>query len=195
MKRFVMAAWLMTMSGAIGAEASNLLRNGSFEQPAGTGDFNSARYWKYGDPDDNGDSFGSASREAWRAKDGHYIGTVRGLWAGQGTHGGWWQDVAAAPATTYRLSGWFFCDVEWMAQVQEIKIEFWDATRTYLLASYATPIANCDVDWEERIVEGMAPADAAWVRAVVHVSDIGATGALQVDDLALVIVQPDQAQP
>ena len=183
------AAWLgFPAWTAIG---ENLLRNPSFEEEADSGIFNEARYWKAGSPDDYGDYWGSASRERWRGVDGDYIGAVRGIWANQGHFGGVWQQVAAKPGSTYRFSGWFFCDAEWIARTQEIKVEFWDADYQNRLDVVSSPIDNCDIDWEERWVEATAPENAAWVRVVINVNNTGAMGSLQFDALNLVAVGGD----
>jgi hypothetical protein len=166
--------------------SENLLRNGSFELEAATAVLTEAQHWKYTDPDEHGDYWGSASRESWRAIDGDYIGSVRGLWADRGNGGGVWQEVTAEPDATYRFSGWFFCDPEWMARTQEIIIEFWDAAHANIIASERREIAGCDTDWTELSVEAATPEGAVWVRVVINVAQAGAAGSLQFDDLALV---------
>jgi len=170
------------------SETSNLLRNASFEEPVTPERVNEALHWTILSPDMHGDYFGSASREDWRALTGNFIGTVRGLWAGHEHFGGVWQEAPATPGASYRFGGWFLCDIEWSARIQEIKIEFWDKTVQVLLSEQSTSVADCDMDWEERWVEATAPDQAAWVRVVVHVSDAGAMGALQFDDLYLYLV-------
>lgn len=166
--------------------ADNLLRNGSFERESTNTVFTEALHWKYADPDEHGDCWGSASRENWRAVDGEYIGSVRGLWADRGNGGGVWQEVEAEPGTLYQFSGWFFCDPEWMADRQEIMIEFWDAERKSIIAAEHKPILGCETDWTRLTVEATAPADAAWVRVVIHAINTGANGSLQFDNLSLV---------
>jgi hypothetical protein len=174
----------------------NLLRNGSFENESTNAVFTEALHWKYADPDPHGDYWGSASRENWRAVDGDFIGSVRGLWADRGNCGGVWQEVKAEPGTTYRFSGWFFCDPEWMARTQEIIIEFWDATHANLIAAERRAIGGCDTDWTELSVEAATPENAAWVRVVINVAQAGAAGSLQFDNLALVKTPPHtEARP
>jgi hypothetical protein len=175
-------------AAAVAAESTNLLRNGSFEEPATEGAFNEAKHWKMTLPDAHGDSWGSASREKWRSVDGAYIGAVLGIWADRGAHGGIWQEVEAEPGTAYRFSGSFFCDPEWTAKIQEIKLEFWDAAYTTLLDEARTPIVDCDMTWKSLAVKATAPAGAVWARVVVNVVNAGASGALQIDDLKLVAI-------
>jgi hypothetical protein len=170
--------------------AENLLRNGSFEEAAPSTNINDAMHWSYAEPDEHGDAWGSASREQWRAVDGQYIGSVRGLWADLGTRGGVWQEATAEPGQSYRFSGWFYCDPEWIAVTQEIVLEFWDADRQTLLGETRLPIAGCFDTWTERSVEGTAPEGTAWARVVVHVDHVGPSGALQFDNLVLVKHSP-----
>lgn len=178
-----------TFATSAPGELTNLIRNGGFEEAAGDGVMTDAKHWKMNHPDTHGDQWGSASRENWRAFEGEFIGTIRGLWADCGTYGGWWQESEAIPGTTYRFSGWFYADTEWIARTQEIKIEFWDSTYTTVLHSRTKPITGCDMDWEEISIEATAPPGAAWVRAVVNVINTGASGSLQMDSLELFIVQ------
>jgi len=168
------------------AEYTNLIRNGSFEEVADSGVHTDAKFWKLNHPDMHGDQWGSASRENWRAFEGEYIGTIRGLWADCGTYGGWWQEVEAVPGANYRFSGWFYSDPEWIASTQEIKIEFWDKNHTTVLHSRTKKISDCDMDWAEVSIEAVAPTGAAWTRVVVNVINTGASGSLQMDNLELV---------
>lgn len=180
--------WLVLSGAAIAATGpENLLRNGSFEAESSRAVYTDALYWRYADPDSHGDAWGSASRENWRAVDGDYIGSVRGLWANQGDSGGVWQEVRAVPGQTYRFSGWFFCDPEWMARTQEIMLEFWNEDYRERIAVTKRPIAGCDIDWTEFSVDGRCPPGATWVRVVINVADIGAAGSLQFDNLQLVM--------
>ncbi|HMO98720.1 MAG TPA: hypothetical protein PKE26_06380 [Kiritimatiellia bacterium] len=176
----------MVTAGMVHADGGNLLRNGSFEE-AGAG-FNDALYWKMGQPDQHGDAWGSATREGWRAFDGEHLMTVRGLWAGSSHYGGIWQEHPAAPGARYRFSGWFYCDPEWVARTQEIKLEFWDADAKLLLGEERQAIKDCDVEWKQISVEAVTPVGATRVRVVVNVDNTGAMGALQCDDLTLVVL-------
>jgi hypothetical protein len=192
----IISAWVLS-AGINPVQASeNLLRNGSFEHESTNAVFTEAQHWKYADPDSHGDYWGSASRENWRAVDGEFIGSVRGLWADRGNCGGVWQEVNAEPGAIYRFSGWFFCDPEWMARTQEIIIEFWDAAHANLIASERREIGGCDTDWTELSVEAATPENAAWVRVVINVAETGAAGSLQFDNLALVKNTPHtEARP
>jgi len=175
-----------TISFHTAVATDNLLRNGSFEYESTNAVFTEARHWKYTDPDVHGDYWGSASRENWRAVDGEFIGSVRGLWADRGNTGGVWQEVPAEPGANYRFSGWFICDPEWTASTQEIILEFWDSGHTNIIASEKRKITGCDTDWTELSVEAATPEGAAWVRVVINVAQTGAAGSLQFDNLTLV---------
>ena len=60
------------------APADELLLNGGFEDQAASAQ--SALHWKAGHPGEHGDTWGSASREAWRSHGGSHIMAVRGAW-------------------------------------------------------------------------------------------------------------------
>jgi hypothetical protein len=188
--RWIMGLGISVAAAAHGAATTgeNLLRNGSFEEIAGNGIFTEARFWKMGDPDQSGDYWGSASRENWRAIDGSFIGTVRGIWADRGNFGGMWQEAPAAAGATYRFSGHFYCDPEWMAERQVVRIEFWDTTRDQRIDSSEQEIIGCDMVWREITLEARAPENATWVRVVVDVDRTGPGGALQFDQLVLVAI-------
>lgn len=170
------------------AQGNNLLRNASFEDEADSKILNEAKYWKMGSPDEHGDYWGSASRERWRGKDGDFVGAVRGIWANQGHYGGMWQEVEAIAGHTYQFSGWFFCDAEWVARTQEVKLEFWSEDHQTLLSTETATIPECDMDWELVTLQATAPESAAWIRVVINVNNTGAMGALQFDKLLLVQV-------
>ena len=166
------------------AAADNLLLNPSFEYET-TADFHACVFWSMNHPDVHGDSYGSAQRENWRARDGFYAMAIRGAWAGAGQDGGVWQEVPSAPGAVYRLSAWIWADAAWTAQTRELKIEFWNADRSRRLERRALPLNDVGETWREFTLEAAAPADAAWVRAVVHVAGAGPDGALLVDSLDL----------
>ncbi len=195
MGSFIRWGIAMTVCVSTALAGNNLLRNGSFEVESGGAIFTEALYWKFLDPDEHGDYWGSASRENWRAVDGDFIGSIRGLWANRGSHGGVWQEIPAETGKRYRFSGWFFSDPEWSARTQEIMIEFWDAPRKIKVAATNQPITDCNIDWTEISVSAATPEGAAWVRAVVNVIDSGAAGSLQFDKLELTIIEADNTEP
>lgn len=162
---------------------ANLLKNPSLED-AGDQEA-SAKYWKINDPDDHGDAWGNAIRVDWRAHDGRHIGVVRGTWAEMGDYGGFWQETEATPGAAYRASAWFWADGGWKAEVQELKLEFWNSDRTEIVGSQAVGLHDVGELWVHKEVEGTAPENAAWVRLVVSVSGAGDQGALQFDELSL----------
>lgn len=165
----------------------NLLQNPSFEAE-GSYTVNSALNWKLNDPDDHGDSWGSASRENWRAHEGTFAASVRGTWAGQGDYGGWWQELECQPGEVYRLTAWMWADGAWSASTQELKLEFWNIDRSTLVSMAATSVPDVSEIWSQKSVEARAPDGAFWIRAVVNVTGAGDTGSLLVDDLRLEIV-------
>ena len=182
----VFAAALGFVLVPLAAAAGNLLLNPSFEYETAA-DFHACVFWTMNGPDVHGDSYGSAQRENWRARDGFYAMAIRGAWAGAGEHGGVWQEVPAEPGSIYRLSAWVWADAAWTAQIRDLKIEFWNADRSRRLARHAVPLNGVGETWQEFALEAAAPAEAAWVRAVIHVAGAGAEGALLVDSLALQI--------
>ena len=167
-----------------GAAPDNLLLNPSFEYETAA-DFHTCVFWTMNRPDAHGDSYGSARRENWRAQDGYYAMAIRGTWAGAGDGGGIWQEVPAVPGAKYRFSAWTWADAAWTAQTREIKIEFWNADHARMIAHHELPLENTGESWQEFILEALAPADAAWVRAVVNVAGSGPEGSLLVDSVAL----------
>lgn len=152
---------------------SNLLRNAGFET-AGSEAWE-AYYWESGNPDDNGARWGSASRENWRTVSGSWIGVIRGTWAGQGNHGGFWQQVQATPGQRYRFTGFFFADGggnKWTAVEQAVKVEFFDAALDML--TYTTlPLEHIGPNWVRKGFEATAPEDTAWVRVVIYATGAG----------------------
>ncbi len=176
--------WLALAPGPAHAESGNLLLNPSFEYETAT-DFHSCVFWAMNRPGTHGDTYGSAQRENWRAHGGFYAMAIRGAWAGAGDGGGIWQEVAASPGTPYRFSAWTWADASWTAQTRELKIEFWTADHSRRIESVAQPLDIAGESWQEVFVEAVAPGEAAWVRAVVHVAGAGPEGALLVDSLAL----------
>ncbi|MCS6770597.1 MAG: hypothetical protein NZ740_01055 [Kiritimatiellae bacterium] len=166
------------------AASQNLLSNSSFEAESAFS-YGFAQNWKMNDPDDHGDAWGSASRENWRAKDGQYIIAIRGTWANAGSNGGVWQEAQGRGNQSYRLKAWFYADVGWAAETQEMKLEFWNWDRTQMLGSAALKLENIGESWTERELIAVSPEGTEWVRAVFNVSGAGPTGALQIDDVSL----------
>ena len=167
--------------------AGNLLKNGNYETEGGFG-VNSARHWRYNDPDAHGDFWGSASRENWRShgnEPGGHIGALRGTWAGAGDFGGWWQDVPTRSGLTNIFSAWFWADNNWSSAAQEMKLEFYNADN-YQLAVVTNSIGAIGENWEQRSMQAVSPIDAVWVRVVIGISGAGGSGALQVDDVSMV---------
>lgn len=186
MKRVFEVSCAVILAGNVVAlaEGSNLLSNASFETESAHA-VGYALHWKLNDPDDHGDSWGSASRESWRAHRGQFMIAIRGTWANSGDYGGIWQEAQGRAEQTYRASGWFYADVGWTATVQEFKLEFWNWDRSQLLGSTAISLEDVGETWSKREVSAVAPAGTEWVRLVVNVSGAGPTGALQIDDVSL----------
>ncbi len=161
---------------------ANMIRNPSFEEPAPTSSRH-ALHWRMHEPDTHGDAYGSASREDWRSHDGMNIMTVRGTWANAGDHGGVWQEAAAEPGKTYRASAWFWADPDWDPEVQELKMEFFDADYSELLKTKSVALRKIPPEWERREISAKAPDRTAWVRLVINVEGTGDNGALQIDSI------------
>ncbi|MBU1910036.1 MAG: chitobiase/beta-hexosaminidase C-terminal domain-containing protein, partial [Verrucomicrobia bacterium] len=163
----------------------NLLRNPGFElQGSST---NNALYWTTGEPDEHGETWGSALRVSWRSHSETWQGTVRGSWAGAGSEGGMWQEAPAVPGRDYRFSAWLWADSDWAPSVQGLKLEFFSgaAKGETMLAAYTNTFSGIGPTWTNRGLQATAPANATWVRVVVWASGVSGTGALQFDDLQL----------
>lgn len=172
------------LAGSAFAESRNLLANPSFEAES-TFSYGFAQNWKMNDPDDHGDAWGSASRENWRARDGQFIMAIRGTWAEAGSFGGVWQEVEGRANQSYRLRAWLYADVGWTAEIQEMKLEFWNWDRTQMLGSAVLDLEHIGEEWTLRELTAVSPEGTEWVRAVFNVSGAGPTGALQIDDVVL----------
>jgi hypothetical protein len=166
-----------------GVTHANMLKNPGFET-AGTKE-ESALHWKIDDPDDHGDSWGTAIRVDWRAREGRHIGVVRGSWAGLGDYGGFWQEVPATNGTTYKFTAWLWADGAWRAETQEMKLEFWNEDRTSVISSETIALHDIGEIWVQKEVEAKAPEGAAWARIVINVAGAGDQGAIQIDELSL----------
>jgi len=167
-----------------GIASANLLNNPGFEV-AGTQAEN-AQHWKMHDPDDHGDAWGTAIRVDWRAREGRFVGVVRGAWAGLGEYGGFWQEVGVTPGVTYRATAWFWADGSWRAETQEMKLEFWNSERTEIIASETIALHDIGEIWVQKEISAVAPEGSAWTRVVINVAGAGEAGALQIDEVSLV---------
>lgn len=185
MTQFIRLVFACAVITAIATPAfANLLQNSSFEEE-GT-QIETAKFWKMNDPDDHGDAWGNAIRVDWRAHEGTHIGVVRGSWAGMGEYGGFWQEAEITAGTTYRATAWFWADGKWIAEVQELKIEFWSSDRSEKLDEKIITLHDVSELWVQKEVEGVAPEGAGWARVVINVSDVGGDGALQFDEVSLI---------
>ncbi len=164
--------------------AANLIRNQGFEVQGENSE--AARYWRMHDPDDQGDAWGTAIRADWRAKEGSFIGAIRGQWAGLGDYGGFWQDAEVVAGTRYKVSAWFWADASWQAGTQELKLEFWNRDRSAMLDSMSVSLDDVGELWMKKEIEAAAPEGAGYARVVINVSAAGNDGALQVDEVELV---------
>ncbi len=179
-----LAALGLALASPALAASDNLLLNPSFEYET-AGDFHSCVFWSMNHPNLRGDTYGSARRENWRAHDGFYMMALRGAWAGAGDSGGCWQEVPAQPGAAHRFSAWAWADAAWTAPTRELKLEYWNADHSRLLATHALPLENLGESWREFSISASAPEGAAWARAIVHMSGAGPEGALLVDSLVL----------
>lgn len=178
-------ALLAAASWLAGEARANLLYNASFEIESAFA-AGAAINWRMNDPDDHGDTWGSASRESWRAHEGTFTLAIRGTWANAGDHGGAWQEVEARADTSYTLTAWFWADRTWSAQTQEMKIEFWNWDRSQMLGAATNSFNGIGEAWSQQDVSAVAPEGTEWARVVFHVAGVSAEGALQIDDVSLV---------
>lgn len=183
---------LMALLIADAQADANLIRNPSFEEQGSA--HGHALYWEMNQPDAHGDTWGSASREDWRSRDGMYILTLRGAWAAAGETGGCWQEAAAEPEQTYHVSAWYWADEDWSPKKQEMKIEFWNADHRRLLDSKSISLGEIGSEWTQRRIVATAPQETAWVRVVILAEQVGDTGALQIDSLFM-STSPDDSEP
>ncbi len=159
---------------------SNLLRNFSFEQPVSTD--SRARYWLGGTPDGLGGIWGNAARVNWRAHGGEWEAAVRTDWGGTYQNfGGWWQEAAVTPGTTYQASAWFWADNTWSATEQDFKVEFYNGGSC--ISTSRVTLADVRESWTQKVITATAPALATSAHVVVSVSGAGANGALQFDEV------------
>ena len=164
----------------------NILSNSGFE------DEGSALYqavnWEWMNPSWHGSTWGTATRESWRAHGGTWEATIRGNWAGD-NNGGWWQEVPATSGVTYTFSAWFWADASWTNQSEQgMKIEFCSGTYSgeTLVLQAATNFDGIGESWVQKTVSGVCPPGATWARVVVWANSVGSDGALQMDDFSLV---------
>lgn len=161
----------------------NLLRNGSFEVP-GSDDTHPA-HWQFGFPDVYGDHWGNSGRADWRSVQGDHLAYI-----GSGSFGGFWQEAPAARGLEYEFSIQTWADVDppygpWTATVAGVKLEFFDEDRQILLEDTFAPFNELGQSWTTNRVRATAPADAAYVRAVVFADGVGPLGSLQLDVASL----------
>lgn len=187
MNKYTFGLVALMITGASTLAHANLLNNPGFEEQGER--YEAARHWRMDDPDDHGDAWGTAIRTDWRAFDGYHSGAIRGAWAGMGEYGGFWQEVAIEVGVTYKASAWFWADQAWRAEVQELKIEFWNSDRTELLAEQVVPLEGVGESWTRKEVSLTAPQHAAWGRIVVNAHNVGSNGSLQLDQVALEAVR------
>jgi len=161
---------------------TNVLRNPSFEFQ---GTWNERAFnWEWDYPDQRGSTWGNIARRSWRAHSGSWEGALQGKWAGA-DNGGWWQDGEVYEGLTYEASAWFYADANWTANVQELKIEFYNK-------NYGDPISITSLQfqgvgpvWTQKRVRADAPIGASWGRVVIAMSGAGQNGSLQFDDIEL----------
>lgn len=176
-------------------ESANLLRNAGFEIQGATAD--NALFWNRGNPDLHGGLWGSALRVNRRSHSGDWEGAIRGTSANAGDNGGFYQETAAIPGATYRVSGWFWADQTWRPKVQRLKLEFLrgEASGEDFLLQTWTDLNNIGETWVQATFEHAAPPNAQWVRLAVEAGEVGNAGALQFDDLSLAVVDAAHQGP
>ncbi|MDD4735770.1 MAG: hypothetical protein PHP44_06660 [Kiritimatiellae bacterium] len=181
MKKTALIAVILVLGAA--SSFANLLQNGGFET-AGASE-TEALYWRWANPDLNGSTWGTASRESWRAYAGTWEATIRGTWAGD-VAGGWWQQASGEAGVTYTASAWFWADANWTAGQQGMKLEFYDAVSSVPLTVVTNLISGITENWEQKTIQAVAPENTAWVRVVVYADNVGGNGALQFDEVSVV---------
>jgi autotransporter-associated beta strand protein len=193
------AGWLVvhdddTNAPVTGSCSGTLLHNSSFELQGGTA--HKAYGWDYWNPDQNGNWWGTATRESWRARSGTHEMALN-AWS-PGTNAGIWQQAAntSPDGTLWNGSAWFWSDngvgggfglYVFTAVVCEVKIEFFDAGFNLLHAesqSFDPPGET----WTQVSISKTSPVGTAWARFVVAASGMGSAGsaeggALQIDDV------------
>ena len=167
--------------------ASNLLLNAGFETEGSSS--TKAYNWEWWNPDPHGSTWGTATRESWRSYEGSWEGAIAGQWRGD-TVGGWWQEKAVIPGATYTFTAWFWADSAWTNQSdQGMKIEFYSGETggSTLITEVVTNIQGIGESWVQYGLTAVAPTNATWVRAVIWAQEVSADGALQFDDLKLMV--------
>ena len=181
-----------------GAKINIIEGNASFERNSG-GDDTKAKYWRWGDPDMHGDTWGNAERRDWeweRSHSGFCKAAIHGNWIGS-DYGGWWREGPATNGVTYQASAWFWADNRsdnvFTAGVIELKVEFMDA-QTNLIDYASTNFNDITERWTKKTVRMTAPEDTVWARLTFAASQTGPQGALQVDDVELIAVLNEREQ-
>ncbi|MCS6770496.1 MAG: glycoside hydrolase family 26 protein [Kiritimatiellae bacterium] len=155
---------------------SNLLLNPGFQLgPDGTTNASpSALHWQ---------AWGETSRENWGSHDADgWLATMHG-WYGT-NFSGWYQDVPATGGLWYILSGYFYAETNYVYSSIELKLEFLDAGMG-MIAAHTTRVTGVTNAWTYYEVEGNAPSNAAWARAVAAATGQGTTGVLLMDNFEL----------
>lgn len=167
---------------------TNLFVNPGFEIAGST--TNLAYAWEAGNPDEHGAAGGTALRVNWRPLTGEAHATIRGTWSGAGTGGFFWQDVPAAPSETYEFSAWFWADSNWSTGEQGMKMEFFDA-QTNMISAAPLTFGGIGESWVQKSIQAVVPTNAAWVRLVIYADNVGSAGALQFDDLSVMLLRDE----
>ncbi len=166
----------------------NLIENSSFEVAGSTSE--RARHWQWSVPDGNGgywsdSAWTRAQRQTWRSRSGAAEGALCAKWSpGDEDFGGWWQQGPAQPGLMYQGSAWFWADPGWVAQGQELKIEFLDADLN-ILSQVQTAYTATNTHWTRHKMQALAPAGTVWGRIVIAMNGAGTEGAMQFDDVEL----------
>jgi hypothetical protein len=168
------------------AATANMISNASFEVQGSTSE--RARFWELGVPDTNGFLFGSAARVNWRNYPpgaGSWSAALRGTWAGQGSSGYWIRILPISPGGRYRLSGWFWADDgnphgPWNASAQYFALFFLDATQAWAGGEF-TSLAGIGQSWRERVLEAVAPTNAAFMQIYFGAEGVSRDGAITGD--------------
>ncbi len=167
---------------------TNLLFNADFEQ---TGSDNwHAYHWEYGNPDEHAGIWGNSCHTNWRAHSGSLAGNLPGYWGSHtADNGGWWQETTNNFGTgvVWDASVWLANDAAWTARLTQLKIEFYDYTRTNMVGGGTNTITPPGTTWQQYFVTSTSTPNAAWARFVILMENPCAVSdtALSFDDAVL----------
>ncbi|NCC51013.1 MAG: hypothetical protein EOM20_07325 [Spartobacteria bacterium] len=137
--------------------------------------------------------WGSAARRSWNKRSGSWAMGLQPQWSGF-DYGGCWQAINVTGNVPYTVTAYFLRDSGWTASSISLKLEWYDATQTFI-SENALDLAGLPAwSWEEKVLEATAPANAAVAHLVLSASGIGTADMLYMDDVSIAagqIIIPD----